>query len=265
VEVLVVDNYLPNHARPVVEGFAASGFRYVHEEREGLSHARNRGALEAAGSWLCYIDDDAKLRPDYLARLQWVVLNFEFDCFGGMYFAWYPSGKPAWLSTDFGTKIPLRDEVGYVEVPELSGGNFCIKKEALIKADLFPLGFGMRGKRIAYGEEDLLQLKLLRLGFKLGFDPLLIVDHAVLPMKLKLSWQLMHWYAHGRDGIRVLNKYNLLQVFLLTAKSMGGSLVKFPFCLAALFRRKNYYWQNFIWDVFSPLLYRAGQIVGSIQ
>ncbi|MEY3368238.1 MAG: hypothetical protein RI973_1393 [Bacteroidota bacterium] len=265
VEVLVVDNYLPDHARPVVEGVAAPGFRYVHEPQLGLSYARNRGAAEAGAQWLCYIDDDARMRPGYLERLFWVLRNFDFDCFGGMYFAWHPFGKPDWLPESFGTKIPLRDEVGYISVPELSGGNFCVKKEALIQAGGFSTDFGMRGGNIAYGEEGVLQAKLLWKDCKLGFDPLLAVDHAVLPGKLKLSWQLRHWYAHGRDGRRIKGEHQLPEVLILLSKSMAGSLLKFPVCLLKLLRTSNYYWQNLVWDVYSPLFFRTGQIVGSIQ
>lgn len=56
-EIIVVDNAPSgNDTENVVAEF--EGVRYVREERPGLDIARNRGALEAAGSIVAYLDDD---------------------------------------------------------------------------------------------------------------------------------------------------------------------------------------------------------------
>jgi glucosyl-dolichyl phosphate glucuronosyltransferase len=264
-EMLVIDNNSIDDTKATVKKFEAIGVRYVFEGKTGLSHARNRGATEAKGEWLCYIDDDAKLHPGYIERALWVINHNDFDCFGGMYYAWYPYGKPKWVDDSFGTKLSLRDAVGQIEVPELSGGNFLIKRDVLENAGGFSTQFGMTGDRIGYGEEDFLQRKLLDMGYKLGFDPELKIDHAVLPHKLELSWHLASWYAHGRDGHRFSGEPKFIQIIWLFMRSFFGGLIKLPIGIGKSFIKRNYFWQNLVWDVVSPMLFRIGQIVGNFK
>lgn len=261
-EILIIDNASTDNTISIVANYP---IHYYHEQIVGLSHARNRGAKEAKGEWLCYIDDDAKLYPNYLERALWVIDNYDFDCFGGMYYAWYPFKKPKWIDESFGTKIPLRETIGEIITPELSGGNFIIRREVLERAGGFPSNFGMVGSNIGYGEEDYLQRKLLKMGYILGFDPELKIDHAVLPHKLKLSWHLKSWYAHGRDGQRFTKEYSFNQIIFLFFRSLAGAFLKLLVCFSKLIMKRNYYWQNLVWDVVSPVFYRVGQLKGQFS
>src|SRR5437879_5405928 len=67
IEVIVVDN-APERVgtEEVARRWNA---KYVLEPRLGLSCARNRGAAEAKGAVVAYIDDDASPRSDWLERL----------------------------------------------------------------------------------------------------------------------------------------------------------------------------------------------------
>ncbi len=262
LETLVIDNASTDDTQSVATKLPV---QYHLEPTIGLSHARNRGAKEAKGEWLCYIDDDARLHPGYIERALWVIENFDFDCFGGMYYAWYPFGKPKWIDNDFGTKIPLRETVGPIDVPELSGGNFLIKKEVLEKAGGFPVDYGMAGDKISYGEEDYLQRRLLEMGYKLGFDPELKIDHAVMLHKLKLGWHLKSWFAHGRDGQRFSKEHKLFAIFFLFLRSFFGGILKIPICTLKWVFSKDYFWQNLVWDVGSPVLFRLGQLKGKFS
>lgn len=66
-EVIVVDNASQGAAtRDVV---AATAFRYVREERSGLSRARNRGVMEAQHAIVAFTDDDVLADPGWLRAL----------------------------------------------------------------------------------------------------------------------------------------------------------------------------------------------------
>src|SRR5215207_11073344 len=67
-DVLVVDNGSPAAgARELADRWGA---RCAVESRPGLSRARNRGAREAAGEVIAYLDDDAQPEPGWLAALE---------------------------------------------------------------------------------------------------------------------------------------------------------------------------------------------------
>lgn len=66
---LIVDNAPSDQsAREVIESVAAvdSRFRYVAEDRAGLSRARNRGLALAEGQIVAFVDDDVRVPSDWL-------------------------------------------------------------------------------------------------------------------------------------------------------------------------------------------------------
>lgn len=67
-EIVVVDNGSTDKTVTIAHGFGA---KVVREKKKGISHARNRGAKEASGDILCFIDADGALSPKWLdsARL----------------------------------------------------------------------------------------------------------------------------------------------------------------------------------------------------
>lgn len=61
-EVLVVDNNSTDETASVVARMLPRHphLRYVREEHQGLSYARNRGMRETASPWVAYVDDDGR-------------------------------------------------------------------------------------------------------------------------------------------------------------------------------------------------------------
>lgn len=46
-----------------------SRFRVIHQQNQGVSAARNKGLDVSQGAWICFIDSDDWVRPDYLLHL----------------------------------------------------------------------------------------------------------------------------------------------------------------------------------------------------
>lgn len=65
-ETIVIDNCPDASARTTVESAGFSSFRYVHEPRSGVVHARNRGVAEATGTYVIFLDDDEVPCPVWL-------------------------------------------------------------------------------------------------------------------------------------------------------------------------------------------------------
>lgn len=261
-EVIVIDNKSSDDTHTVMKRYQErhTFLKYFNEPKTGLSHARNRGAKEARGDWLLYIDDDAVAFPNLMERFKFICNNYDFDCFGGTHIGYFIDKKPKWLNAEFGNmKNPL-NQMGYLTKPLLTGGLFAIKKSVLFDVGLFKIDLGMKGNVIGYAEEDEIQKKLLNKGFILGFDPEFKIHHPVLKHKLALMWHLRSAFAHGRDGEKSRNEYQLWSTILLLLKSTVALLMKLPIYLFKTLLKENYYWQNAVLDSFSPIFYRWGQV-----
>jgi glycosyltransferase involved in cell wall biosynthesis len=65
-EIIVVDDGSTDETRDVVERYAARGVRYIRQESEGVSVARNRGIRESRGEFVAFLDADDEWLPEKL-------------------------------------------------------------------------------------------------------------------------------------------------------------------------------------------------------
>src|SRR5258706_654344 len=86
-EIIVVDNNSTDTTAQLVknsiEAYPSIQIRYVLETEQGLSAARNRGAHEAAGNYIAYVDDDARAVQGWLSSLLASFLKLQAACIGG--------------------------------------------------------------------------------------------------------------------------------------------------------------------------------------
>ena len=67
LEVIVVDNNSTDNSAEVALSF--NWVKLVHEEKQGVVHARSRGFNEASGDIIARIDADTLLKPEWLDRV----------------------------------------------------------------------------------------------------------------------------------------------------------------------------------------------------
>ncbi len=266
-EVIIVDNNSSDNTRDICDAFTRNNlnFRYVHESRQGLSHARNRGYREARTQWICYIDDDAKAFDNYVDRILYVIRHYDFDCFGGIFLPWYKYGKPAWYRDRYATKPMEREGTGPLFNGYASGGVMVVKKSALESLGGFSTDIGMTGEKISYGEEVHLQLRMRENGMTIGFDPELQIYHLVNHYKLTLGWFMKSAYANGLDDWNTFDKkVDWLSVLKIPPR-------QFLYLVQALIHHspelfhKDYYLQNWVIDVFAPLARSVGQFYSGMR
>ncbi len=269
--ILVIDNNSSDNTFDLIQSFQSKfkNIEYFLEKKQGLSHARNRGFKEAKADWVLYLDDDAKPSPNYVDRALWIIDTFDFDCFGGMFYAWHVYEKPKWLPTGFGDKPLLRKDIGLIDKRTglLTGNNFAIKKKLLEEIGGFDPNLGMSGEKIAFGEEDLVQFQLWEKGYKIGFDPDLSVEHAVLPHKLKFRWHLESAYQGGitREQLKNPRRSILISFYELIKSILGLFIKRFPIGLYKLVSRQNYYWQNLVLDSLQSVLFHYGGFIWNLK
>jgi glucosyl-dolichyl phosphate glucuronosyltransferase len=266
-DVLVIDNNSTDNTHAIAHKFAMeyANFRVVKETRQGLSHARNRGYQESSTPWVSYVDDDAKAYPNYVERALWVIEHFDFDCFGGIYYAWHKYGRPRWLPAGFGDKPKIQEEVGLMEEGFASGGVIVFRKNVLAQLGGFPTELGMKGNKISYGEETYLQIKMREKGYKLGFDPELKIDHLVAKYKLNPWWHVKSHFKRGEtswDTFGNLSQTALLRsLFIKSLKKLFKGLKENTPKLL----QSNYYLESWFIETMNPFAYQLGKFWGAYQ
>ena len=71
LEIIVVDDGSTDHTRKLIREFAKQDARIkiIHQKNAGLSAARNSGILAATSEYVCLIDGDDTIAPDYVTKL----------------------------------------------------------------------------------------------------------------------------------------------------------------------------------------------------
>lgn len=261
-EVIIVNNNSTDETQAVAEKIVSTHphFRAVFEKRQGLSYARNRGYKEAVADWVAYLDDDAKTSVNYVERILHVIDHYGFDCFGGVYLPWYKYGKPKWFKDSYASNGFKLQKTGILDGDYASGGIIVFKKSVLEHFNGFPVSIGMKGEKIAYGEETLLQVRMRKEGYRIGFDPHLQIEHVVSPNKLSSVWFVRSSFAVGRDywdafDLKVEKKYIFMTI---TSGIYYFSLALYKSTPQLL--KHDYFIQNWFIDVFRPLAMACGKI-----
>ncbi len=260
-EIVVIDNNSSDHTALVVKEFSNinNNIHYFKETQQGLSHARNRGAKEANTEWLLFLDDDGLPFPDMVEKTIKAIHNFDFDCFGGTYYAWHKYKKPKWMSDSFGTKKILTETTSEITTAHLDGGIFIIKRNLLLEVGGFPTHLGMKGDKLAYGEEGVVQFKLLKKNYKLGFSPDIKMKHLVARYKLKLSWHIKSHFAIGRDNAIRTQMSPHKNIYIKVLSHLKVEIIRNTPKLL----KKQYYWQNYLLDVLNPIARLLGEHKGA--
>ena len=102
-ECIVVDNNSSDNTRERVEAFKSKhnslNIRYIFEQNQGLSYARNAGIVASRGDIVAFIDDDERIVSDFVsAYIDLFDQHPDAMAAGGEIIAEYPTGRPRWMS-----------------------------------------------------------------------------------------------------------------------------------------------------------------------
>ncbi len=262
-EVLVVDNA----GRPATEAVARNyGVLYVIETTVGLSHARNRGIRESATPWVLYLDDDIRAPPDLLSRFHQRLATADYAALGGQFSHWFATPPPTWLLKYFGSPMAPAETGTFGELPAdrfLYGGVMAVSREALSAVGGFLPELGMRGQTPGFGEEDELQGRLRKQGFRIFYDPAITIEHLVQPYKYRLDSQLGMAYAHGQASVYIdppeeRNRWNILLL-----RSLEITTVSVPFNIGRWMLKPGYVWQHAFLDSLKKYWFAFGRFRAS--
>jgi glycosyltransferase involved in cell wall biosynthesis len=203
-EIIVVDNNSTDSTAEVVRQYQqkCGNLRYIFEQDQGLSIARNRGVSEARGEYVAYIDDDAVAEPKWLASfIEAFGKDDKIVCVGGPVELDWHGEKPAWIPVryeslftyvNYGAKERYLTPDNY-----LVGANIGFKRNWLAENGGFPEKLGRKGYRLMSGEEAFLYKEVFESGNKVLYHPGAMIRHNVTDERKTKRWFFRRLFWDG--------------------------------------------------------------------
>jgi glucosyl-dolichyl phosphate glucuronosyltransferase len=213
-ELIIVDNGSSDETGSVAASFCErhANFRYAREDRPGLAIARNSGIALSSAEIVAFTDDDAEPEPSWLERTlaRFVEHADDVGIVGGDVIPVFEAERPAWLTDDLlrplsaGLKWStdarfLRPGEWLVEV------NAAYKKKVLLQIGGFPQHLGRVGELLLSGEGGVDRL-IRRAGFRLFYDPAILVRHNIPATRLTRTWFRRRSFWQG-VSLNLLHRY----------------------------------------------------------
>lgn len=271
-EVIVVDNASTDDMKSVISSFLnEKNFRYIYEEKQGLSHSRNTGFLNSKAEYVGYLDDDAKASKNWLSEALEVIINKKPDIFGGPIYPYYLNKKPEWFKDEYEIRMTSKSSRFLRRGEYISGSNIFFRKELLLKLGGFNTKMGMKGENLSYHEETDLMIKAWENNpsLKVYYSLPLKVEHLVGEEKMHISFYFKSCFFSGKEYTKINRKYNK-KVSWVKVKSLILVLISFirivKCFIKGIFRdKKKYtYYKNYLRENVGVHIFCLGKSIGSI-
>jgi glucosyl-dolichyl phosphate glucuronosyltransferase len=213
-EVIIVDNGSSDGSPGVAASFCErrANFRYVREDRPGLAIARNTGIALSSAEIVAFTDDDAEPEPSWLDRLLARFLEHADDVgiVGGDVIPVFEAERPTWLTDDLlrplSAGLKWSTEARFLRAGEwLVEVNAAYKKKVLLQIGGFPEHLGRVGELLLSGEGGVDRL-IRRAGFRLFYDPAILVRHNIPAARLTRTWFRRRSFWQG-VSLNLLHRY----------------------------------------------------------
>ncbi len=212
-EILVVDNGSTDSTKDVVEAAIASHpahqIRYICESEPGLLSGRHRGAIEAKGEILTFVDDDIEAAINWLPAIKESFDNLSVQIVGGRNLPKYEVEPPEWLEW-FWSTYPYGKYCGYLSLLDFGnqtreidasyvwGLNFSIRKSALFELGGFhPDSIPKHWQHFQGDGETGLTQKANQQGYKAIYQPKALVFHQVPTERMTYEYFAQRCFYQG--------------------------------------------------------------------
>jgi glucosyl-dolichyl phosphate glucuronosyltransferase len=213
-EIILIDN---SENKALQQYKKNKAIHYYHEEKTGLSNARNRGAKEASNELLVFLDDDIIPKSSFFGALNSYANNKSLKAIVGGKII--PKEIPKFLPIkyqyiagmkDFGDDKKILSKYKY-----LGGCLLVMTKETFNKVNGFNNNFGHDGSKLGANEDVLIQDIARKNDINMIYDPKLYVIHywtgnyEVAIKRIKIQ---------GKSDYLLDKKYHKIRLFLKLIK-----------------------------------------------
>jgi len=204
-EIIVIDNNSSDDTQVVCTQFPV--LRYILELNQGLSHARNRGILEAENDILLFLDDDIEVANNFFSVFESIFKDDNLYIAGGKVLP-FNTSIPNWLPKQYYYLVSIFD-LGDASksVTKLMGANYAMRKEVAEKVGSYDINLGRKGNVLTGGEEIDYLNRAKSEGFDILYHPDLVVYHKISE-KLDLNYILNYSFNLGKSESIMISKIN---------------------------------------------------------
>ena len=211
-EVLIIDNNSTDDTKKIATDFCGkhSNFRYIFEEKQGLSHARNRAIEEAQGKYLAYIDDDAIADKDWVKSILDCFANTDADVVGGPVKSFIDTEQIPRFYDAKSHDFYCGNERKRLQPPNFSFGfsgcNTCFKKSLFNEFGTYLTDLGMIGNKQRMGEDSEMGYRLLKAGKIFYYEPGMKIDHHIRMNNITFTGLLKRSYDTGIEIGKIMSR-----------------------------------------------------------
>ncbi|MBI4430617.1 MAG: glycosyltransferase family 2 protein [Candidatus Omnitrophica bacterium] len=185
-EVIVVNNASTDQTGQLAQNYAENSggkIRYFFEAHLGKSYALNQAIGAAKGGILLFTDDDVMVPDNWVSAMNASFQTQSVDGVGGKIFPRWMVDPADWLSEELYPNLALIDygnESFNLDFDRpYYGANMAFRKSVFEKIGNFRTDLGRRGKLLLGNEDTEFCKRALSQGFRLIYDPNVIVYHRV--------------------------------------------------------------------------------------
>ncbi len=245
IELLVIDNNSQDETEAIVQKYKKSNddilIRYVKEQKQGLSHARNRGIKEAAAPNVVFLDDDIRATEKLIpAWISFFENHPAAAAAGGKIHVQFDDPRPDWMSHfllpllgyhDLGNSIKKYPKNKYP-----FGGNMGFKKKLFDEIGLFDAELGRKEKALGAGEEKDLFNRIYAQDREIFYLPDAFLYHRVNGKRLTVDYIHKQALGLGASMKRRLENVAMQQQVVNWLSEIGKLLASFPLGLFYLLK-----------------------------
>jgi glucosyl-dolichyl phosphate glucuronosyltransferase len=290
IEILIIDNASTDKTREQVMNLMQMNtqyfIRYIFEEQQGLSYARNRGVAEARGEIIAFLDDDAEATPGWLqAIVEAYYRHPDAWAVGGRTLPVCEGPEPRWFrghmlgyvgGHDYGqTEFLLSHKHG------LQGANMSFHRKVFKEFGGFRTELGRIGQKKLSHEEGEFFRRMHNANKPIYYVPAALVHH-YQPHGRFSFWSLvqvsfLNGVSESLEDYLHFDRHTIIGKILIKALIIGAAIFLVPAYFLILDIAEAYFWFlralihvgyikiSIAQLLFGGILLKPGQIVKKIS